>query len=300
MFENYDLESIITPVNIPVCKRLLERSNFDREKSDFLLKGFTKGFSLEYEGPTRVRKFSPNLKLVVDDEVDLWNKVMKEVQLERYVGPYLEEDIPFRYFIQSPIGLVPKDNGKDMHLIFHLSYPRSNPQASVNGNTPKHKCTVAYPDFNKAIELCLLAGVNCRLGRSDMRSAFRNLAVLWKYWKYLLLKAKSPVDGKWYFFVDKCIPFGHCISCKLFQTFSDSVAHIVSWKTGQDLVNYLDDYLFIALLEAWCNQQLQVFLDTCKDINFPVSLKKDFLGIASNGLFRLPDQYNKSNSFCAN
>ena len=68
---------------------------------------------------------SPNLKLNIGDEVDLWNKVMKEVKLGRYAGPFKE--IPDEFaddFIQSLIGLVPKDDGKDTRLIFHLSYPR--------------------------------------------------------------------------------------------------------------------------------------------------------------------------------
>ena len=35
---------------------------------------------------------------------------MKEVEAKHYAGPF--KTIPFENFIQSPIGLVPKDNGK--------------------------------------------------------------------------------------------------------------------------------------------------------------------------------------------
>ena len=63
-----------------------------------------------------------NLKLNVGSKTELWNKVMKEVKEKRYAGPY--HKIPFEYYIQSPIGLVPKDHGKSTRLIFHLSYPR--------------------------------------------------------------------------------------------------------------------------------------------------------------------------------
>ena len=96
---------------------------------------------------------SPNLKLSVGSEVDLWNKVMKEVKLKRFAGPYKEEEIPFEYFIQSPVGLVAKDGGKDTGLIFHLSYPR-NKGTSVNANIPVERCTVRYPDFSEAVRLC--------------------------------------------------------------------------------------------------------------------------------------------------
>ena len=47
---------------------------------------------------------------------------MKEVKLKWYARPF--KQIPYKFYIQSPIGLVPKDNGRDMRLIFHFSHPR--------------------------------------------------------------------------------------------------------------------------------------------------------------------------------
>ena len=241
--------------------------------------GFTNGFSIGYAGPEKVQITAPNLKLDgIGNEVMLWNKVVKEVKQKRYAGPF--EQIPFQYYIQSPIGLVAKDGGKDTRLIFHLSYPRTKTKgevsSSVNANTPAYLCTVKYPDFNQAIALCLAQGKNCHISKSDMKSAFRNLGIKRKHWKYLIMKAKSPLDGKVYFFVDKCLPFGASISCTLFQAFSDAVAHIVRFKTKRDLVNYLDDYLFAALLKQICNQQMQTFFDICESINFPISPEKTF------------------------
>ena len=88
--------------------------------------------------------------------------------------------------------------------------------------------------------------------------------------------AISPIDGKKYYFVDKCLPFGAAISCALFQAFSDAVAHIVRWRAGIDKenVNYLDDFLFIALLKALCQLQLDVFMDVCQEIKLPISVEK--------------------------
>ena len=78
--------------------------------------------------------------------------------------------------------------------------------------------------------------------------------------------------------MDKCLPFGAAISCSHFQAFSDDVAHIVKFKTKEDLVNNLDDYLFVALLRLWCNQQVKVFMQVCALIHFPVSFEKTFWG----------------------
>ena len=39
-------------------------------------------------------------------------------------------------------------------------------------------------------------------------------------------------------------------------------------------MNYLDDYLFVAALKRFCDDQLRRFLEMCKHINFPVALEK--------------------------
>ena len=124
MYENLDLEEIISPINVQALEKLLIESKYDIGKTEKLIQHFKHGFPLGYEGRRDgIRRRAPNLKLRIGDEIDLWNKVMKEVKLKRYAGPFKE--IPFQNFVQSPIGLVPKDGGHDTRLIFHLSYPRS-------------------------------------------------------------------------------------------------------------------------------------------------------------------------------
>ena len=63
-----------------------------------------------------------------------------------------------------------------------------------------------------------------------------------------------------------------------FPGFSDAVAAIVIAKTKSPLVNYLDDFLFAAMLKAWCDQQVEIFICVCRDIKFPVALEKTFWG----------------------
>ena len=276
-FENYDLENIKTPVNTAEFTRLLKLSKYDEKETQFLIDGFSNGFSLGYCGPKDVKITSPNLKFrEVGDATTLWNKVMKEVKENRYAGPF--EQIPFDNYIQSPIGLVPKDGDKDTRLIFHLSYPRGKFSKSVNSNTPPELCKVQYPDFNKAVQLCIKEGKSCHIAKSDMKSAFRNLGIRKSDWRYLVMKAVSPVDGKTYYFVDKCLPFGASISCSHFQRFSNAVKHIVHWKTKNDLVNYMDDFFFVALRKLLCNNQVKDFLQICQTISFPVSMEKTFWG----------------------
>ena len=139
---------------------------------------------------------------------------------------------------------------------------------------PPELCSVSYPDFTEAIMICVKEGVNCNISHSDMRSAFHNLGIRPGDWFLLIMKAVSPLDGKTYYFIEKYLHFGAAISCSHFQRFSNSVAHIVSKKTGKKLVNYLDDYLFIQALRLLCNLQVKQFLEICRIINFPVSMEK--------------------------
>ena len=109
-----------------------------------------------------------------------------------------------------------------------------------------------------------------------MTSAFRQLGIRREDWFLLIMKCEHPVTGKIWYFIDKCLPFGAAISCAHFQELSNVIAHLVRYKTNSDLVNYLDDYLFAALLKSWCNKQMEIFLGICEQINFPVSHEKTF------------------------
>ena len=124
-FENYNLTDVVTPVDVDKLKDILVNCGYNRQKIDYLCDRFRNGFDLGYEGlEQNVARTAPNLKLRVGSKTELWNKVMTEVKAGRYAGPFKNKP-PFEHFIQSPIGLVPKDKGKKTRLIFHLSYQRT-------------------------------------------------------------------------------------------------------------------------------------------------------------------------------
>ena len=149
--QNLNVDKITTPVKADILKKLLKESNYPDDKTEFLVKGFREGFLLGYEGPrVDIRREAKNLRLRIGSQTELWNKVMKEMELGRYASPF--ETPPFENYIQSPVWLVPKDGGQKTHLIFHLSYPRNG--QSVNSEIPKEKCSVSYPDFDSTIKLC--------------------------------------------------------------------------------------------------------------------------------------------------
>ena len=275
-FENYDIQNIKTPVDADKLDQLLQEANYNSAKRQYLVEGFRKGFSLHFGGNDRVKRYAPNLKLRVGSKLELWNKVMKEVVAGRYAGPF--EEVPYEFFIQSPIGLVPKDQGRKTRLIFHLSYPRTD-DTSVNAGIPREKCSVRYPEFEEAVLMCLrLNSEQIFAGKSDISMAFRHVPLKPREFKLLILKAEHPLTKKTWYFVEKCLPFGSSISCAIFQVVSDAIAFLVTSRTNRPTLNYLDDYYFVKVLKLLCNWQVNQFLNVCQEIGFPVALEKTHWG----------------------
>ena len=84
-----------------------------------------------------------------------------------------------------------------------------------------------YPEFEDAIRLCIRAGKNCRIGKSDFSLAFHQAPMSKESWSLLTMKARCPLDDCTYYFVDKCMPFGVSISCAHFQEISNAIAYIL-------------------------------------------------------------------------
>ena len=289
MFYNFDMDGIITPVNPNRLRQMLREAKYDEEKTKYLVEGFTHGFDIRYEGMEERKDIADNIPLKVGNKVELWNKIMKEVKEKRFLGPY--EKIPFDKFVQSPIGLVPKAGGKT-RLIFHLSYDfkGGTGHESINFNTPQKLCKVKYLDLDYAIRCAFKWGEpgKCFFSKTDVQSAFRLVPLSKKAYNKLMMKAICPLNNKTYYFADKNLPFGHSISCKKFQDFSDAVRHILEHKTGihQAVTNYLDDFLFVADSPEKCNYLVRTFLEICECIGIPISQEENGLGITKNGVFR--------------
>ena len=164
-YQNYDLDNVETPVKVEELIRMLKHYDYDENEISFLEEGFTMGFDIGYEGPSEQKSESENIPLKVGNKTDLWNKLMKEVELKRVAG--LFDSIPFDNYIQSPIGLIPKagNRGKTC-LIFHLShdFKKREPEKSLNHYTPKEKCTVKYRDLDFTVSAYLKLA--CRTNQS--------------------------------------------------------------------------------------------------------------------------------------
>ena len=171
-YSNHDVSNVCTPIQADMLEQLLKKTNYDVKESSFLIKGFRTGFSIGYKGPMKRQDKSDNIPFTpgVGDKFEMWKKIMKEVKLKRYAGPFTE--VPFTHYVQSPIGLVPKAGGQT-RLIFHLSYKFKNGNESVNFWTPKEKCSVHYNNINHAVNNCLWQLREMRQHNGERRNGFQ-------------------------------------------------------------------------------------------------------------------------------
>ena len=308
---NSDLDNIITPINVKVLDHYLKLSGYCRKESQFLVDGFANGFDMHYEGPIDRQDTARNLPLKVGSIDEIWEKMISETKLGRYAGPFKE--VPFKEFVQSPIGLVPKAGSNKTRLIFHLSYDFKNGNRSINHHTPKNLCTVSYNDvdhavihsFKRRLEAARIDNVPevqvvIFYSKTDLRSAYRVMPLQPGNFRWFLMSAINPKTKERFYFVEKCLPFGASISCSHFQRFSNALKHIVEFISGEQgaVTNYLDDFLFIAPgpTPEKCNRLVRIFMRICNEINILVALEKTeyantemvFLGVLLDGArFRL-------------
>ena len=199
--KNFNLDDILTPIKVDKLRELLINTKFDPQETEFLFKGFSEGFDFGYRGPKNHTNLSWNIPIHVGSKTEMWNKVIKEVKLGRVAEPYCDKP-PFKHFIQSPIGLVPK--GEDQtRLIFHMSYDFSEKfeEKSFNFHTLAEFCSVRYNDLEHTIENCIKLIKKfpdlevIYFSKTDLSSAFRQVPGKPDGFQWLCMQATNPGDG---------------------------------------------------------------------------------------------------------
>ena len=248
-----------TPVKTDRLAELLQNYP-DQTVAANLIQGFTTGFHLHYKGRQRTRKCTNLLSAREHPEV-FADKVNKELQLGRYLGPFPYPPVPNLQC--SPLGLVPKKGNKGkFRLIMHLSYPHNN---SINSNIPTEYTRVKYKDFDWVVDLCIKHGTGCSVVKADLDSAYRWVPMSWQSLQYLGIM----IEG-WYL-LETCLPFGAAESCAIFEKFSSALEWMVQEATDEELSHYLDDFIFVHASFTKCLHMLQEFYRICKEIGFPVN-----------------------------
>ena len=225
--------------------------------------GFSQGFRLEYKGP-RVHIMSTNLLSAEQFKQETLDKLKSEIQLGRILGPFSK--LPISTLRISPIGLVSKPDG-GWRLISNLSHPENN---SVNSYIDPECCKVTYSSLDNILDKIYELGNRVQLAKMDIKSAFRLLLVNPADFDLMGIK----FDG--FFYVDKCLPMGCSLSCKLFETFSTFLQWVVESQSGLNSIDhYLDDFIFMGADGSNnCSLLMSTFEKVCKELGVPIAKNK--------------------------
>ena len=171
---------------------------------------------------------------------------------------------------------------------------------------------VHYQDIDNAIHNCLTLKKSASvqglfLSKSDLTSAFRIMPAIPDQWNWMIMQATHPVTGEVKYFVEKCLPFGASSSCYIFQHFSNALRHLIEdFGKRYQVMNYLDDFLFVETTRERGNRFVTQFIILCEEIRCPVSIEKTewaeqrmiFLGIlldVENFVLAIPiEKHNKA------
>lgn len=262
-----------SPLQAAAWEKLLDKypGPLPRTLTDIIQFGALVGYS----GPDRYI-VSKNLKSAQDAPDIITQKIEDDLAL----GRIMETTSRGVRFISSPLGLVPKHNGK-WRVIHHLSFP---PKTSVNDAINEDSAYLAYVKFEAILQMVLNAGKDCIIIKRDMRDAFRMIPIAPQdYWLFGL-----QWEGKYY--NEKVLPFGLRTAPFLFNLFAEAWEWILrSWTTCKFTGHFLDDTM-AAFPKHLCHQ-LQQFKDDytllCKLLGLLCNDDKDDEGTLVQLLGRL-------------
>ncbi|MCP4256581.1 MAG: hypothetical protein GY774_03530, partial [Planctomycetes bacterium] len=200
------------------------------EVIDYLAYGFPIGFNYEFH-PTPTFN---NHKSAREYPDHIEQYIQTELDYGAMAGPF--DQIPFTWFMCSPLMTGDKNEGKDRRIIMDLSYP---PKASVNDGIPKD----TYMGLDYKLQLptifhlrdairCL--GKGTLLWSKDFSRAFRQLRVDPTDYPLLGLTHSNS------YFFDLAPPFGVRMGSKCCHQVATAIVDIMR-AGGFNCLAYIDD-----------------------------------------------------------
>ena len=240
-------EAFPTPVKV---KNLAAYLSGYPETFYYLLCGLLNGFRLQYYGPIG-SSFSNNLFSASEhpDRVD--QKLIRQIQAGRVVGPFTEPPLPNLRI--SPLGVISKIAQGEFRMIHHLSFPFGAWLITLS-----HKSFVQNTMLRSMTQL-----------RLSNVQAYR--IILIHPSDYYLLGMQW--EGN--FYVDGSLPMGCASYCKILEALSTAMEWVARNKLViPNILHILDDSLILKKSHEAGNVTLQRFLHFCEDIGAPMAPDK--------------------------
>lgn len=242
----------------------------------YLLHGFSHGFSIGYKGPP-LAHCPPNLSSARAHPEVITSYINNECSAGHTAGPFSSP--PFLCFNTNPLGAVPKKQTGKWRLILHLSHPQGH---SVNDGIPVDEFSLRYITIDSATDAIMSLGKGCHLAKVDIKAAFRLCPV--QATDYPLLGFKW--DNKFYY--DRVLPFGLRSAPYIFNCLAEALCWtLIHNHSIPYVMHYLDDYLTLAQSLSDCASNLHTIKAVFAHLGVPLAEEKvegpsttiSFLGI---------------------
>ena len=238
-----------SPINIDVLIKLLKHHP-DQSFVAFLVRGFSEGFSIGFNGPPSAGQ-EHNLLSARQNPAAVSEAIRKELVCGHTVGPFITK--PLINFHCSPLGAVPKKDGTH-RIILDLSSPR---RLSINEGISPELYTVKYSSFDEAANLVAKLGKNSFMAKLDIKHAFRLCPVRPSDWPCLGYFWQN------HYYFDIRLPFGSRSSPFIFNQFAKALMWILITIYGvAHALHYLDDFFICAPSNTACKKDM----DTVKNV----------------------------------
>ena len=256
-------KNLPTPIKPDKLRNYLD--GYDTQLKQYILNGFMEGFTLHCNRPAIFAAAKRNSTIAQKNPDAVDQKINKELQLGHIAGPF--EDPPFPQFQISPLSLRPKPDNSGWRLLHDLSYPYND--QSVNSNIPEDFKKVSYSSIESAIRMIQNLGPKTFMAKSDIQSAFTLVPIAPSDYHLLGFQWRNK------YFYYTTLPQGAGSSCFIFERIATAIHWILSHKYGmENVIHYLDDFLFMHPTAQGCNDMLQTFHKICNDIGVPINQNK--------------------------
>ena len=204
------------------------------------------GFSLGMVGTPTPWPNPKNGKKVLKDSETTWKLIKDEIDKGFILGPFKTK--PIKDLFCVPINIVEKEMSSGLYrLIQDLVFRGGDSKNGINALVPRENKKVKYAGMDQVAELALRLGPKSEAIRIDIKSAFKLLPLVVRFWKFTGFKFREA------FFIQTQTPFGVAASCLHFER----VAGLIEWVIMDQMswalmTHYLDDF--------WLTQKTRALL----------------------------------------
>jgi len=235
-----------------------------------LMEGITIGVPVDYDGDRTKPRFGHNQPQDDAGAAKISAVIAEDIAAGKKAGPF--DDLPFPNLNVSPIGAVPKKNGK-IRVIHNLSYPFKGD--SVNNGIKE--ATYVNARFGHAARAVVRFGKGCYLIKLDVEAAFKQVPVRPQDWHLLGFMWL----GKYYY--ERVLPFGIRSSCRLWELYAAALHHLFEKvmnvvgdpeRAMRIVIHYVDDFLFVVSTLEQARAVRPAAEELCRMLGLPMAEDK--------------------------